>query len=207
MAACVIVYYSISIIFRYSIFLVISKRNVDRTKIFIIESVDQRTIDSHCFFSLRSLSVMGRDYCARWRVISTGCTRSRGRLWFTGLFLFFSTPPPPFSSPLYIMYALDARVAFRSGVVRVRPLVPRIINNLETWISQGTARHPRRLVRVIPFFSFFFLSLASHAAEIVGVTARNTYACKRVSLVIRSFPFPWTAPSPSSTLSPNNFFF
>lgn len=43
-------------------------------------------------------------------------------------------------------------------------------------------------------FLFFFFSLASHAAEIVGVTARNTYACKRVSLVIRSLAFLFLEP-------------
>lgn len=156
---------------------------------------NRSTNDPHTFFSsFQSLSAVGREHCASTaRYKHRAHEGERPSLVHGVVSIFFHSTPALFFSSRYIMYALDARVAFRSGVVRVRPLVPRVINNLETWISQGTARHPRRLVRVILFFSFFF-SLASHAAEIVGVTARNTYACKRVSLVIRSLAFLFLEP-------------
>ena len=49
-------------------------------------------------------------------------TGGAGRLAAPRLALFFPR----------IMYVLGARVAFRGGVVRVRPVVPPVINNLET---------------------------------------------------------------------------
>lgn len=120
---------------------------------------NRSTNDPHTFFSsLQSLSAVGalREMARYKHRVHEG---ERPSLVHGVVSIFFHSTPALFFSSRYIMYALDARVAFRSGVVRVRPLVPRVINNLETWISQGTARHPRRLVRVILFFSFFFLSL------------------------------------------------
>lgn len=90
-------------------------------KIFTIKSRDIGKFDSH----VSLLAILGGDVVyeaqgAREREAASG---SRGCLYFF--------PLHPFPAR-YIMYALDARVAFRSGVVRVRPLVPRVINNLET---------------------------------------------------------------------------
>lgn len=102
---CVIVYYSISIIFRYKyFFFFFSNRETEWNGVdysyedFYNESTnDSRTFFFFFFSFLRSSAVVGRARGGAF--ISTGRTRPRGRLWFTGLFLFFSTPPPPFSSP------------------------------------------------------------------------------------------------------------
>lgn len=68
-------------------------------------------------------------------------------IFFSPLFFLVSTAPPCSATGVpvsrlaaprlalffpRIMYVLGARVAFRGGVVRVRPVVPPVINNLET---------------------------------------------------------------------------
>lgn len=135
---CVIVYYSISIIFRYKyffFFLVIAKRNgtlIILTKIFI---TNQRTILARFFLFLFLLAILVcGEMCEGWRVYKHRAHEAERPSLVHGVvsIFFHSTPALFFSFLLYIMYALDARVAFRSGVVRVRPLVPRVINNLET---------------------------------------------------------------------------